>query len=360
MQSDKRINDKGISTFKVAATYIGTVVGAGFASGQEILQFFSVFGNMGLIGLIIVTFLFIIFGYIIMELGLRLNSKSHIEIIKHTGGRYIGTAIDYIITFFLFGALTAMIAGSGAMISQQFGIPSIWGNILMAIATAITVLSGLYGVINSISFVVPFLILAALGVSIGSFLVPGGQIIQTAEVTPSNLIQNWLWAAVLYVSYNTVLSIAVLGPLGANAKNKRSIRYGAILGGIGLGVGAIAINLALLNNINTIMNIEVPMAYIAGQISYFIQIIYIIVLLAEVYTTAVGSLFGFAARLENTVKLDPKILVISSVILALIASQLGFSNLVKYLYPAVGYGGVFLLATLIYSKLKRRRTLYYE
>ncbi|EGD49885.1 hypothetical protein TheetDRAFT_3307 [Thermoanaerobacter ethanolicus JW 200] len=30
---------KEISAFKVAATYIGTVVGAGFASGQEILQF---------------------------------------------------------------------------------------------------------------------------------------------------------------------------------------------------------------------------------------------------------------------------------------------------------------------------------
>lgn len=33
------INQKGISMFKVAATYIGTVVGAGFASGQEMLQF---------------------------------------------------------------------------------------------------------------------------------------------------------------------------------------------------------------------------------------------------------------------------------------------------------------------------------
>ena len=41
-----------VTTFKVAATYIGTVIGAGFASGQEILQFFSVFGNMGILGLI--------------------------------------------------------------------------------------------------------------------------------------------------------------------------------------------------------------------------------------------------------------------------------------------------------------------
>lgn len=35
------MNRKGVSTLKVAATYIGTVVGAGFATGQELLQFFQ-------------------------------------------------------------------------------------------------------------------------------------------------------------------------------------------------------------------------------------------------------------------------------------------------------------------------------
>ena len=48
MDSNKiSLNNKSISTFKVAATYIGTVVGAGFASGQETLQFFAVFGVRG-------------------------------------------------------------------------------------------------------------------------------------------------------------------------------------------------------------------------------------------------------------------------------------------------------------------------
>lgn len=346
------MNEKKISTFQVAATYIGTVVGAGFASGQEILQFFSVFGNNGLIGLIIVTLLFILFGYIIMELGQRLNSKSHIEIIKYTGGKYLGGALDYIIIFFLFGALTAMIAGAGAMLSQQFGISSIWGNLIMSIATAITVLTGLNGVINSISFVVPFLIFAVLGVSITTVILPSSQNIQVSTVNSSNLIQNWLWAAILYVSYNTILSVAILGPLGAKTADKKTIRNGAIIGGIGLGIGAIAINFAILKNITSIMNIEVPMAYIAGQISHFIQMVYVFVLLAEVYTTAVGSLFGFTARLEGIKYVNPKVLIIFVTLMAFISSQFGFSTLVKYLYPIIGYGGIFLLVSLLYSKLK--------
>ncbi len=49
---------KDIGIFKIAATYIGTIVGAGFASGQEVLQFFGVFGIKGLWGLLLATALF--------------------------------------------------------------------------------------------------------------------------------------------------------------------------------------------------------------------------------------------------------------------------------------------------------------
>ena len=343
----------GISTFKIAATYIGTVVGAGFASGQEILQFFAVFGSMGLVGLLIVTLLFMVLGYIIMELGHSLKAGSHLKIVRFAGGRYIGSLIDFIITFFLFGALTAMIAGSGAMLEQQFGIPSIWGNLVMAAVTVVTVLTGIEGVIKSVSFAVPFLLVSAVGISIGTvFIAPAEPgIVQTG--TPANgLISNWLWAAVLYTSYNTVLSIAVLGPLGSKAESRRAIRRGAILGGLGLGLGAAAIFLALSRNITGIMNMEVPMAFIAGRISLAIQIIYVVVLLAEIYTTAVGSLFGFTARMEDMKMPGGRLLIIGSALLALIASRFGFSNLVRYLYPLVGYGGIVMLLGLLYAGYK--------
>ena len=35
------------------ATYIGTVVGAGFASGQEVLQFFGLLGPSGILAIIV-------------------------------------------------------------------------------------------------------------------------------------------------------------------------------------------------------------------------------------------------------------------------------------------------------------------
>lgn len=360
----KKTSSRDISTFKVAATYIGTVVGAGFASGQEILQFFAIFGSNGFLGLVIVTVLFIFYGYIIMNLGKALNSSSHLNIIKKAGGKYIGPVLDFLITFFLFGSLTAMTAGSGAIFKQQFNIPAVWGNLIMIILTTITVLTGIEGVINSISFVVPFLMVAALGVSVGAiFFIPLNNS-REYYTLGNGLVGNWLWAAVLYASYNIIISVSVLAPLGNNAKDKKTIKKGSILGGLFLGLGAAAIYFTLGRNLKDIMFMEVPMAYIAGKISSFIQVIYVIVLLAEIYTTAVGSLYGFTARLSHSNSSSKqwkllsdkinKIVTIFTAILAFLVARYGFSNLISHLYPVMGYGGCILLISLLYYFIKEK------
>lgn len=340
-----------VTTLKVAATYIGTIVGAGFATGQEVMQFFTRFGTMGLMGLALTTVLFMYFGYIIMDLGYKLSARSHLEIIKFSGGAILGTIVDLLITFILFGSFTAMIAGTGALFTQQFNLPSSFGNILMALLTALTVLTGINGVINSISFVVPFLLVAVVGTSVFSII--NAPTVQAAApyVGESSLINNWLLAAILYVSYNTIISISILGPLGSEASDRKVIRNGAILGGFGLGLGAIMINLALINNLCGVANLEVPMIYIAGRISYPIQIAYAVILTAEVYTTAVGSLYGFVSRIAPMQEkpITSRLVIAVTTVAALLASQFGFSNFVKYLYPLEGYFGIVMLISLVYA-----------
>ncbi len=347
------MSKKKVSALKVAATYIGTIVGAGFATGQEILQFFTRFGLMGLAGILVTTIMFILFGYIVMDLGKKLGARSHVEIIRHSSSRIMGTIIDSLITFFLFGSFTAMIAGTGALFTQQFNLPRLIGNILMAVLTAVTVLTGINGVINSISFVVPFLLTAVIGTSLFSISVSPPDFTSSSALFAENrIISNWFLSSVLYVSYNIILSVAVLGPLGSEAKDKKAVKIGAILGGLGLGLGSVMIYLALSGSISEIANLEVPMIYVAGRISYPVQLAYAVVLIAEIYTTAVGSLYGFASRITDIQKfsLNSIIIVAVSTIAALLASQFGFSNLVKYLYPLVGYGGIVLLICFIHTR----------
>ncbi|HZG73426.1 MAG TPA: hypothetical protein VEY51_17960, partial [Chondromyces sp.] len=53
--------------FQVAAVYIGTIIGAGFATGKEIVEFFSQYGLYGLFGMLFGGYLFISMGTKIMD-----------------------------------------------------------------------------------------------------------------------------------------------------------------------------------------------------------------------------------------------------------------------------------------------------
>ncbi|OEF97088.1 YkvI family membrane protein [Desulfuribacillus alkaliarsenatis] len=349
------MNRNEVTIFKVAATYIGTIVGAGFATGQEMLQFFIKFGILGLFGILITIVLFIFFGEVIMMLGKRYNAKSHLEIIQKSGGKTFGKAMDILIIIFLFGGLTAMIAGTGALFEQQFNMPILLGNITMALITAITVLRGIEGVVNSMGYVVPFLLFTVLGTCAISIINnPPELLTMEMFIGGSEFISNWVLAAILFVSYNMVIVVAVLGPLGAKVTDLRTIRKGALLGGLSLGIGSIMIYLTLTSQVKNVYMLEVPMIYIAREISPVILILYTGVLIAAIYTTAVGSLFGFVSRFTNLNKTPASSwsLVFITTIFALLASQFGFSNLVKYLYPMIGFAGIALLLSLLYAVIR--------
>lgn len=344
---------RDISPLKIAGAYIGTVVGAGFATGQEILQFFASFRLSGFWGIIIATGFFIFFGLIIMELGFTLKAKSHLEIVNESCGELLGRAMDIIISVCLFISLTAMMAGTGALFGQ-LGLTAVLGNIIMAVLTVMTVLTGINGVINAISAVVPFLLTSVIAISIYSITNSPPDFSETVLIPGNGMIGNWFTAAVLYASYNIITSISVLGPLGSSAADKKTVKKGAVLGGLGLGIAALMIYLAISGNLSTSLRLEVPMSFLAGNISKAVQMLYTVVLIAEIYTTAVGSLYGFSSRLMSSERAPAKggVVIIGAAIAALLASLLGFSNLVKYLYPLQGYGGIVLLAFLLFPKRK--------
>ena len=340
----------------IAATYIGTVVGAGFASGQEVLQFFSFFGLKSILALIFAGLLFVFFGRIVLDLGQRLQARSYVAIVNKAGGPYFGKVIDGTITFFLFGALTAMAAGAGAIFGEQFGLPRILGSALMVAAALGTVLSGFHGVVISISFVAPVLLLSVLGLSVAALLTipPDLKIIGLWAKEANPAISPWPLSALAYVSYNLILSVCILAPLGARAAGVGAIRKGAVLGGLGLFLGALAINLAILTVPFEAATFEIPMVYIAGRFSPLVQAGYGLVLLAEIYTTAVANLYGFTTRVADpdTIRFRQVAVLVAAVALA--ASLLGFSALVRYLYAAVGVAGFLLLGGLTYGYLREK------
>lgn len=344
---------KQFSTLSIAAAFIGTIVGAGFATGQEVLQFFSFYGVKGLIGIAISVILFCYFGILIMQISRELNADSHLELVRYTFGKQLGGLMDWFITLSFLGVLVVMAAGSGAVAEEQLGLPPVVGSTVVIILSFLTVSSGVTNVIRAIGCVVPFLLCAVVGVAVFSLLTDPltASKIALLESIEAPSQTNWSFSAILYVSYNIILAVAILSPLGVEAKNRKSLIMGGILGGLGLGVGILAIDLAVISGVPEILPFQVPMVFLAARFDSFFGYAFGLILILEIYTTAVSILYGFAARVAYGSKRRILWAGLAS-LFAIFAAQYGFSRIIAMVYPLMGIVGLIFLGGLLWAHLK--------
>ncbi|NLP43179.1 MAG: hypothetical protein GX351_00970 [Peptococcaceae bacterium] len=345
---------KQITALPIAAAFIGTVVGAGFATGQEILQFFTFYGLKGIIGIGIAAFLFFYFGFSIMRMAREQKADSHRDLVTYTAGPGIGIFLDWFITISFLGVLVVMAAGAGAVAEEQLNLPQLHGSLVIIILAFFTVISGIHNIIRAIGFVVPFLLIAVLGVAIYSILSDPltGQKLAVLQALEPPLSSNWSLAAVLYVSYNLILAVAILSTLGVEARAKTDLLWGGILGAAGLGIGILAINLAIISNVPQVLAFQVPMAFLASHINPLFAYCYGFILLLEIYTTAVSILYGFVARISYRNNLKRFFWAAVASIGALLAARLGFARVIGTIYPVMGFIGLFFLASILWAQVR--------
>lgn len=342
-----------IGLFTVGATYVGTVVGAGFATGQEVLRFFTYFGLDGIYAVLGAALLFATLGALILKLGHDLNAESHLVVVEEIVGPAAGRILDLVITFFLFGGAAVMMAGAGAVFAEHWHLSRLLGTALMAMLSGATVLMGLRGVVASISAVAPVLIAMVLVISSGAIFTNGLSPHDLAFSRP-DLAATPLWplSMLLYVSYNLLLSVSVLGPLGREVRSGATAWWGGMAGGLALGLGTLFINLALLSGLPETARFEVPMLHLSRQYPAWVAGLYSLVLWAEVYTTAVASLYGLTVRLARPGTARFRLLVPALTLGALGLSQVGFAPMVAILFPAVGWLGLLFVAGLLWRWLR--------
>ncbi len=350
------MSKKYVSVGKAAATYIGTVVGAGFASGQEVLQFFALLGSNGIPAIALTTFCFFLFGFAIMDLGRKLRAGTYPPVLKAVSGPFVSPFLDIVSTFFLFGALAAMISGAGSSLLQEFGLSWFTGAVFMAVASAATVLFGFKGVVNAVSAIVPFLLAGVLAVSVGT-LVQRGLTLQAPQPPHQPVLSSWPWAGLTYVSYNLLMAAPLLAVLGASMESKESVVKSSLYGSLGLGCCLLLVYLAVISSFPDSLHYEVPMARMASGLHPLGKPLYIAIFLAEVYTTAVADLYAFTNRLtaQGSKLFGPAVLL--STAAGLWAGSAGFANLVRFVYPLAGWAGFALLAALLFYLM---RTLFKE
>lgn len=343
--------------FKYASAFIGIIVGAGFASGQEVLQYFTSFGHMGTVAAVLATALFAYLGMTLTRIGSRLQTTSHRDAIYTISGRVLGVIVDYIIIFTLFGVGVVMIAGAGSILHQQFNFPPFIGSLILTILIIMTVMLNVEKVITVIGSVTPFLILALILISLYSLMTMDmsfEQLNPVAKNVPTTL-PNWFVSAINYVSFNIAVGAGMSLVMGGTEEDERIAAIGGLFGGIGVGILIIIAHLAIFSKVDVIAQYEMPLLKIVDNISPVLGVLMTFILFGMIFNTAVSMFYAFVARFVQMETKTSNMMIVIIGFIAFVLSFVGFTKLVGELYPVIGYLGLFLILALIYAPFKLRK-----
>ena len=338
-----------------AGIYVGAVIGAGYASGQEILQFFAGYGYIGLVGALITTILLAWYGAVFMELGHRLKTNSHKVVCRYLCGNLLGGLADYVLLFFMFGMITIMISGGGAAMEQYYGWDPMIGKLIIAFVTFLTVFSGFSSALKTLGFITPVMVIGVLIISMITVGQNYGKLTHLDEtlaiIKPATASNFWWFAAIIYVSYNVVPGVSTFASLGNAEKNVLVARSAGIVGGLTLGICILFITIAIFSNLAEIASYQIPFLEIAKQINYTSGLLFSILLLAAVYTTAVSNLYGMGIRFFDAGSAKFRLMVFVVIIAAVLASMFPFNQLVGTVNPALGILGLVVMACAFYKTI---------
>ena len=336
--------------FRIAATYAGTVIGAGFASGQELTQFFVVYGSMGLAGLLVVGLLFSWLGIYILEISYKIKATSYHQLLYYVCGKNMGFCLDILITVFLFGALTIMLAGAGTLCQNTFNLPYALGLSIMAISLLLTTLYGLKGITTANIIITPLLaiIIIVIGLYSLSYHQLSLSMIHIPPQTTDLPAPHWLLSSLLYFSYNFVLGTAVLVPLGSSITQRSDRIWGCIAGSLLLIMLAGLVTIVVMIHYPDCLEHEIPMLIVASSQHPWHHMSYILLFIASIYTTGLACLYGCATKLTTSTRLSNKSSLLTILIISFACSTIGFADLIGIVFPLFGYVTLWFTSKLLY------------
>ncbi|MHC0038635.1 YkvI family membrane protein [Pseudoneobacillus sp. C159] len=341
------------AAFQIAAVYVGTVVGAGFATGREIVEFFSRFGFFGFISILMSGYLLIFLGSKLMRTAAMINATSYQEFNEYLFGKPLGRIINFIMLFMLLGVGAVMLSGAGAIFDEQLGISKVIGIVITIVLSLLVMVVGVKGIFAVNTFVVPLMISFSFILMILSIKLP--HFFDSFLYIP---FSEDGWKTVLapfsYTAFNLGLSQAVLVPIATEVNDDITIKWGGILGGTALTLILISSHstLVMLPNLETY---EIPMAVIMKNLASGLYWIYIFIIYGEIFTSVIGNIFGLERQLKKYLSLPSMLIVLIIFIITYFISLVDYGTLLSYLYPLFGYISLLFIILLWMKPIPKQK-----
>ncbi|MCI8689736.1 MAG: hypothetical protein HFF87_05415 [Oscillibacter sp.] len=368
MSNQQRIDWKTV--FKIGGAYAAYHIGAGFASGQETMQYFGTFGGIYPLVLPLIIFAVVVI-YSISNY--RVGATEQFEDPNMAFEYYCGSTLGKILNIFtnFTIALTSLVmfAGAGATVNQYIGAPIWVGAVLIGVISAFVVCLGLEKVTNVLGGCGVLIIALMALVGIYSFITADVSIMEGQQRILEYVEQGIFLQAQAFGGHNpilTTISFAGLGlgliltfnvSLGKSCTNMKTCVASSICAAAFYVIGICTVLFTMLLNLDYIAEIgaKVPMLAAVAKVIPFLELPYTIIVLIGVFTTIAGYLWTVGRRCGEDKSLRQRVVVI---VLAAIGTTVGsmipLDRLVNILFPIMGYIGIVIFVLVVITEVKMK------
>ena len=348
---------KPLSIITIAGALLATEIGSGFASGQETMQFYTAYGwgsvLVGIMTMLITYFTFEAYAYA----GRTRDLKTLREVCCFYGGKYLGRLFEIFAWLFATSCYVFMISGFGAVLNQQWGIPTPAGSAIGTALAVLTAVMGLKNIVNVIGKIGPLIALFTLVIGVvsaftyypkiseGIALLKSGAVTVTAGSTNS-------FTAGLSIGGCTVLLCATM--VATLAYNYREYKFNGFRLCIGIcavvipGVSLI-MGLNLLGAISEVHNVAIPNMILASKLLGPVGMLFTIVIILAIYTTICPLLWtALAPFLKDQGNNKYRIAcVLVGIAVWIITIAFDYATLLNWVMTYGGYCGAFAAVVCI-------------
>lgn len=348
------------NVFKIACIFIGTVVGAGLASGKEIYQFFSIYGTKSFIGLILCFVMYIVIGNMICNISNKKNLSSYNLLINEICPKVPGKILNIFTGLYYLFSSSIIFAASGSIINQFFSIHKIYGIILMILVTLIVMKFSMKGlsVLNSLSVPLMISVIFIMFILFELFSDPINVQTSVNEVIQKEIRfhNNIILSSFLYGGFNILSATGILAPLSVE-NSKKNFKMGIFLGSFFLVFISIIINYLILANMPYIAKYDIPLLYVSKIFGRGLQVLILVLIWIEMLSTETSSVYSLAKSLslKYNFSIFKCVLIILSISIPI--SILGFSKLIGILYPFFGFLSFIFMFYIIKYSIKNKNSL---
>jgi uncharacterized membrane protein YkvI len=320
-------------------TYCGAVIGAGFATGREVVEFFTLHGRHGLWGVLLATLLFSWAGTAILDVTHQNQVYSYMDLLGHIlRSKPLVFLADLLFLGTLLAGIGVMTAAGGTILAGFAGYRIGCGAFLAL--NLLILRSGSKGLVRANSWLVPGLVGAICVLCLLQLSVPTAGLLKLGPM-PS---------AILYVAFNTAMAAVVLCTLKEHL-TERVVIWGGLGGGLLIGLLLLLVYGATTGLASFP---EIPMSLIAQRWLGRWDWVYKLVLFFSVLTSALASMHGLACRIALGRSYGIFLVLVAG--LGFSVAQYGFATLVGFLYPLLGLCNLVLLSGLCYYSFTTKLT----